>query len=337
MRSYDYPAHNALRAAWMRYLPPVLTESDDQVFYLAGMENLELKGYLRKGLTPERLLTAEHTKSRLAQVRRNAGGVHVVDGNVMDAVGYLTQTRRPRLRAAWLDFDGNPHTFVEELLSIAQVLPGPCGGALGITGFAARDKGALKQGTINTSKFYSGLPNTGLFLRQYGRMMGQYDHLLRHIERGESTALSHFQREMGLLWWLVLMFGVTHLPQGESYYKLDRDWIARADKVLGEIRCDVERLLGTQARETDLVFVLNSTLRDLLKDRCVEVWITNIERYAFWSVNRQPMRSWFVKVQPWPHDEPRPSMQELLDQVWTLACSSPLVYIDEAGEIVTIG
>jgi hypothetical protein len=293
------------------------------------VENLELEGYLKKGLLPERLLTAEHTSGRLAQVRCSSGGVHVVDGNVMNAVDYLTQMRRPRLRAAWLDFDGNPHTFVEELLSIARVLPSPQGGALGITGFAARDQGALRQGTINTSKFYSGLPNTGLFLRQYGRMMGQYDHLMRHIARGRSTALSHFQREMGLLWWLVLMFGVTHLPQGEPYYELDRNWIRRADKVLGEIKCDVERLLGTQARETDLVFVLNRALRELLQDRHVEI--------AFWSVNRQPMRSWFVKVQPWPHDEIRPTMQDLLDQVWTLACSSPLVYIDEAGETVTIG
>lgn len=337
MRSYDYPAHNALRAAWMRYLPPVLSEPDDRVFYLAGAENLELDGYLHKGMTTDRLLSAEHNRDLLSRVRRNAKGVYVVDGNVQAAVDLHVSRGFPRLRAAWLDFDGNSHTFVEELMALARILPGHKGGALAITSFAARDMGALKQGTINTAKLYSGLPSTARFLRQYGRMMGQYEHLLRQIEGGGSTELAHFQREMGLLWWIVLMFGVTDLPEGNPYYELDQAWLVQADVVLHQITKTVETLIGNQPSQTDLVFVLNPALRDLLKQRRVNTWITNIERYAFWSVNRQPMRTWFVKVQPWTEEEERPSMQTLLDQVWTLACSSPLVYIDPDGETVTIG
>lgn len=334
-RSYNYPAHNALREAWMRYLPPTLSQKNDHAFYLAGHENLELPGYLAKGLTSDRLHTAEHDEALQPLVEASSGGIQVVRGNVKDAIGEMVDSGVKTLRSVWLDFNGSPHSYVEELLALARLMPAKDGSSLGITSYAARDHGALIQGTVNAAKFYSGLPNTGRFITQYGRMMRQYEHTLRFLRAKKSTPLAHFQREMGLLWWLVLMFGAIDHGRANTW-RINLEFVQNADEVLQAITQEVERRLGTRSSETDLVFVLDTRLRDLLARRKVKAWITHLERYAFWSANRQPMRTWFAKIQPWPSNRPLPTMQELLEQVWTLAINSPLVYIDEDGMSVTI-
>ena len=334
-RSYAYPAHDALRLAWMAYQPRGPVHEDDRILYLAGEENLELPGYRQLGYRPDQLLTCEHDPRRFPHVLANGQGVNVAQGNIADAIAALQQWEWPRLRGAWLDFDGNSHTYTDELLKLAAVLPSPRGSTLGVTSFAARDNEALVQGTVNTCKFLSGLENLSQFMREYGTQLRQYEHLLRFIRHGESTPTSHFQREMGLLWWLVLMFGSVDLPKGERYYRTDGAFLDRSANILDGLTRKVEGALsaGSQSR---MVWEFDPTLRDLLAERKVSVWITHLERYAFWSQNRQPMRTWFVKVQPLIEGTFAPTMQELLVQVWKLACRSPLIYIDEQGGRVQI-
>ena len=335
-RSYDYSAHNALRRAWMDYQLQGPIHLDDRMLYLAGVEHLELPGYLRLGYTPDQLLTCEHDQPRFRRVLANARGVNVVDGNVMDAVKFIKDQKWPRLRGAWLDFDGNCHTYTEELGALASVLPGPRGATLGVTSYAARDGEALIQGTVNASKFFSGLASVSQFTRQFGAQLHQYELLLAHIRSGEATPMTHFQREMGLLWWLVLMFGSLDLPQGEAYYRANREFVDQSREVLAALTAQVKETLGRDGSQTRWVWELNTDLRALLVNRRVNVWITHLERYAFWSANRQPMRTWFAKVLPWTDGGQGPTMQDLLTQVWNLSCRSPLIYIDEQGGTVTM-
>ncbi len=335
-RTYDYPAHNAIRAAWMHYLPPIFEASSDHILYLAGPENLELPGYLAKGLRPSQLTTAEHDKEIYPLVLANSGGVHVTSGGIQTAVEEMISRGIVRLRGAWLDFDGNAHSYTEELLALARLMPSQGGSSLGVTSYSARDRHALVQGTINAAKFYSGLPSSGQFIREYGNMMRQFEHVLRLIPQRDSSPLAHFQREMGFLWWLTLMFGVVNPTKGSDPNVIDNAFLERSEATLCAITDEVKQRLGTQPRETDLVFVLIPRLRHMLASRRVKAWITHLERYAFWSANRQPMRVWFAKIQPLPRGQPAPTMQDLLEQVWTLAIRSPLIYIDQAGKHVTI-
>lgn len=334
--SYNYPAHNALRESWMHYLPHTLAQSDDHVFYLAGTENLEIDGYLAKGLTPRQLHSAEHDPSRFHTVCANSNGVHITQGGIKLAIEEMESSGVTTLRGAWLDLEGNSHSYTEELLALSRLMPSQDGSCLALTSYAARDRMALVQGTVNACKFYSGLPSSGCFLSQYGAMMHQYEHALKLLPTGESSALAHFQREMGFLWWLVLMFGATNRNENSPLWQLDNKFLVDSDDVLRQITNDVQQRLTTQPAETDLVFVLNTQLRDLLSQRRVSTWITHLRRYAFWSMKRQPMRTWFAKIVPYPLDEEPPTMQELLLQVWTLACQTPLVILDEEGKSITI-
>ncbi|NQV88988.1 MAG: hypothetical protein HQ488_01560 [Parcubacteria group bacterium] len=335
-RSYDYPAHNALRDAWVAYQPRAPILEEDRMLYLAGIEHLELPGYLRQGYIPGQLLTCEHDRRRFPQVLANGRGVTVVDGNVIDAVRFIKEQSWPRLRGAWLDLDGNCHTYTEELMALASVLPGPRGSTLGVTSYAARDGEALVQGTVNASKFFSGLASMSQFTTQFGGQLRQYELLLAHIRNGEATALAHFQREMGLLWWLVLMFGSVDLHEGEKYYQVNEEFIAQSQAILAALTAQVTETLDKGDSATRWVMELNTDLRDMLMRRRVSVWITHLERYAFWSANRQPMRTWFAKVLPWNESGRGPTMQDLLTQVWNLSCRSPLIYIDEQGGTVTM-
>lgn len=332
-RSYDYPAKNAVRSAWMHLLPDDLSHDDDWGLYLPAPENLELPGYLKKGIVSNRLLCPENDPNIFDAVRANAQGVHLISGSVADAVEEHVRLARPMLRFANLDFDGNQHTFIEELLALARILPGMKTSYLAVTSYAARDDSALLQGTINACKFFSSLPDVATFMQGYGQMMRRYRHLLRLIPRAASTPLAHMQRELGLLWWIVLMFGCV--DTSDRYHHVDRLYI---DQVIVEplrvLTQNVEQQLAGLRSRTDMVFVFEPVLRTLLQNRKVEVWIDHIERYAYWSINRQPMRTWFFRIRPIERADT--TMQDLLTQVWDLAVSNPLMYIDKSGSEVRI-
>jgi len=177
----------------------------------------------------------------------------------------------------------------------------------------------------------------GSFLTNYGRIMGLFEKLLQLIPRNESTPLSHLQRELGLLWWVVLMFGVIDPDKEGRYYVLDQDFLSQSSQVLDRITREVERIVSSSRHRTGLELFADEELRDLLLTRRVRTEVTAMRRVAYWSQGRQPMRTWMFKIQPIPEGMERPTMQELLEHVWELACLAPLVYVDRDGEIVTFG
>ncbi len=332
---YDYPARQALRGAWMDLLPRTI-DPDDRFLYLAGPGNRELPLYLQRGLCRSQLLTCEDDASRFHEVAHHADGVLVVPGNILRAIKFITVDGWPRLRGAWLDFDGNYHTFIEELTAIAAVLPSPRGAVLGVTSFCARDGEALVQGAVNANKFLSGLDSPELFQDGLRTILNQNEELMRLIPEGYSTPDTHAQRELGLLWWIVLMFGLVDLPDKGRYYQFDASFLRRIDQLTSPLKDKVLTAMALRGPDDPLPLERHEDLHRLLSLRKVSIQVTHVARYAFWSQERQPMRTWFIKVQPWPQDLPAPSMQQLLTRVFNLAHRSPLIYIDEHGAITPL-
>lgn len=333
-RTYDYPAKNEVREAWMRFLPEFLQHPNDCGLYLPSVENLEFDGYCRKGIKPHRLIGAEHDSLRFDEARKNSQGIQLVHGNLLDAFNLIESSRLPRLRFANLDFDGNQHTFTEELMALARVFPSSRGSYLAVTSYAARDKSALVQGIINACKFYSGLPSTSVFTTQYGQILKRFELLTRLIPYGESTAHAHFQRELGLLWWIVLMLCVIDPPESGTISVFDQRFIDDLDAVLVELTREVEAKLSETGNMAEILFVARRELRDIMSKRTIHYWVTDMRRFAYWSDNRQPMRTWFFRVLPL--DGLHETAQNLLEQVWNLASRFPLIYIDSEGNKVTI-
>lgn len=335
-RTYAYPAKDVVRGAWMRFLPSDFSHPNDYGLYLPAEENLELPGYLEKGMEPRRLIGAEHDSLRLSRLRENAGGIRVVPGSILEAIYLCEAESLPRLRFANLDFDGNLHTFVEELLALARVFPSMRGSYLSVTSYAARDRGALIQGVVNACKFYSGLPSTSAFTVHYGRMIGRYEHLLRLIPHAESSAHAHFQRELELLWWIVLMLSVIEPFTDGTISVFDQLFIDQLDELLGELTDQVQEHLARASSVDQMVFVANRGLRELLASRRVSWWVNDLQRLAYWSSNRQPMRTWNFRIVRTDRNQ-KETAQSLLEQVWSLASRTPLVYVDAEGEQVLIG
>jgi hypothetical protein len=337
-RSYSYPAKNAGRQVWMRFLPPVFTHPRDFMLYLPARENLELERYLAKGLSPSQLIGAEHDRAEYPFVVLNAKGIQVVPGNVADAVEFVESHNLPRLRGANLDFDGRSHTFTEELLALARVMPSSRGSFLSITSHAARDMNALVQGTVNAAKIFTTLGAEPMFVERYGRMLAMYRNLLKLIPTHKSSDMAHFQREMGILWWIALMFGVIDRPEeATGYYTLNKPFIRSSDRILSELTEEVCERVSDRSSESDIVLIKDDKLLELVSERHVCAWVTAMQRVAYWSSNRQPMRTWHFAIQPIPKDSEPVTMQELVAQVWSLACNAPIVYIDKDGMQVQIG
>lgn len=335
-RSYNYPAKNAVRRCWMQFLPVDLSHSNDFGLYLPSHENLEQSGYLEKGLIGSRLIGAEHSQKKFLSVQRQAPGVWMVNGSIKEAVEFCKKSQFPRLRFANLDLDGNLHTFIEEILALARIFPSTRGSYLSITSYAARDQGALVQGIVNSCKFYSGLPSISSFVTQYGRMLGRYDHLLQLIPRHEATSHSHFQRELELLWWIVLMLSVIEPVVSEESSVFDHSYITHLDSLLVDLTNKVTADIDLLPDLDRLVFIANRELRSVLQNRRVHWWVQDLQRLAYWSSNRQPMRTWNFQIVAVDSDQVE-TAQSLLEQVWQLACHTPLLYVDPAGDRVTIG
>lgn len=337
-RSYQYPAKDRIRQDWMDFQPALYRDQRDFILYLPARENLEFDLYTAKGLAPSQMVGAEHCDGEYSHVAANSRGINLVQGNIRDTVEFIESRGLPRLRAANLDFDGRSHTFTEELLALARVMPSSRGSSLAITSYAARDRNGLIQGTVNAAKICSAV-ELEQFLPRYGRMLSLYRNLLHLIPNSESTPAAHFQREMGLLWWIVLMFGVVNPPEKtQGYYVLDTEFLESSRGILDHLTDEVQERLGANPRESDVVLLQSPELQELLAKRRVHVWITAMKRLAYWSSGRQPMRTWFFKVQPLLQgDGFSPTMQDLVAQVWKLACSAPIVFVDDAGVPVQIG
>jgi len=329
-RTHDYPSKNAARRAWMRFLPEFFPPETSGL-YLSGTENLELDGYLAKGLNPARLISPEHISKLQSFVEAGARGVKIVRGHIQDAVRVVETERLSPLSFVHLDFDGMYGTFIQQILSVFRVFPSESGW-LAVTSYSARDEETMRQGHINTSKFYSGLPDPTTFWEVYGSMLRRHVSLKRLLDSRVADH-AHLTRELGFLWWIALILGlVGPLKHGER--GIDEKHLARIDGVLQRI---TRRALEISGEEKELRVFREPELSSLLHAHQSVLWPESFSHLAYYTASRQPMRMWMFKVTAVPQGLPRPTHQEVLSQVWRLASRASLVYIDEAGEEVRIG
>src|SRR3989338_8633799 len=136
-RTHDYPAKNAAREAWMRFLPESFLPNASGL-YLSGTENLEREGYVRKGISPARLVSPEHLGKLQPSVEANAQGIQIVRGSIQDAVRFIEAEKLSPLSVVHLDFDGLYNTFIQQILSVFRVFPNETEGWIALTSFRAR-------------------------------------------------------------------------------------------------------------------------------------------------------------------------------------------------------
>lgn len=330
-RNYAYPAKNRGRDEWMSFLPRSFDiPSETSGLYLPGTQNLELAGYLAKGARPGLLFGAEHDDARFPIVQENAHGIRVVR-TVLDAVDAIEAERLPLLTFVHLDFDGNYDTYVDDILRIFRVFPNERAGYFAVTSYAARDAKALRQAMCNVSKFYSGLADRVRFHTEFGRMLERHD-AVRKLLGAHMEPQRHLARELGYLWWMVLVMGITS-RNGNGLGCYDQAFLHSIKRPLKRITKRVEGLLDAA---TYMPVTLDEELHELLQDRSCQLWPTDFRRVAYYSASQysQPMRTWMLRIIPVPDGTTvPPTVQEVLTQVWELAARAPLRYVSELGEV----
>jgi len=329
-RTYDYPSKNTVRGEWYNFLSAMEIDAlSVHGLYLPGWENNEIDGYCRLGYKPEQLIGCEHDPSMFPNVVRNAAGIRLHSGNISDAVSRIKAERLPMLAFANLDFDGIYDTYVEEILSLFNVFPTSKGGALAITSYSARDDDCLSQGSVNVSKFYAALGEEVHFLSDMGLMVDRWRDGKRLLA---SRVPDHcyLSRELGLLWWLVIVMMVVSYGKG-GYGTIDRPFLKRIGACLDRLTKNVART----AKGKGIAFVSDDELCRLLSRRRVALWPTEFRHFIHYSQRSQPMRTWFFRLTPALH--PAPTAQELVVQMWQLALRASLVYVDDRGSLVRFG
>lgn len=332
MRNYDYPAKNMIRDAWMRFLPAHFQDTNAHGLYLPGIQNLELSTYLHKRMVPARLIGIENDPDRIEDVRKNAKAIHLLHGNVRDAVRVIEEGRLPRLRFANLDFEGLYHRLISEILSLFRVFPSEKGGYLCVTSFSSRDEETLHQGMIHTSKFYSGRRQRGEFLMDYGRMVTRYAVLDRTRSRPHRTPdYSHLTRELGFLWWMTLVMGVMEYDV-EGYGVLNEAYLAKIDMILERIS---ERVGALSEGVLDFHLVNDLELADIMAHRTCFLSPSRFQHYIYSNGHQSPMHVWMLKID-FVKSGKKPTHQEVLERVWQFATHTPLVSVDKNGDAKTL-
>lgn len=331
MRNYDYPAKNIVRSAWMRFLPTHIQDLQAYGLYLPGIQNLELSSYRQKRMSDQRLIGIENDPERIADVRSNADKIHLIYGNVPDAVQFIQKSHLPRLRFANLDFEGLYNRLIGEILSLFRVFPSKKGGYLCVTSFSSRDEETLLQGMIHTSKFYSGRRLRGEFLVDYSHMVNRYAALDRKHSRPRRTPdYSHLTRELGFLWWMTLVMGVMRYEE-DGYGFVDETYLKKIDVTLEKIRM---RASGLSEGKLDFYLVHESELAETMSQQRCCLYPSKFQHYIYYNGHQLPMHVWMLKID-FVKEGKQTTHQEVLERVWELATRTPLVSIDKNGDVVT--
>lgn len=326
MRSYDYPAKNTVRDAWMRFLPEYLQDTHTYGLYLPGHQNLELPSYTQKQLSTDRLIGIENDPDRLRSVKRAACGIRLIHGNVRDAIRVIEQANLPRLRFANLDFEGRYSRLIGEILSLFRVFPSPSGGYLCVTSFSSRDEDTLAQGMAHTSKFYSGRAERAEFMIDYGRVVNRYVALKRMLKDPRASDHSHLTRELGFLWWITLVMGLMQYSH-DGYGTFDDAYLSEIDQVLE--RMD-ERLRLQRVAALDFHLVYEPELAVIMQRHASCLWPSAFQHLIYYTDSGLPMHVWMMKIDC-VETKKKPTHQEVLEQVWQFETRTPLVYVDKAG------
>lgn len=325
-RTYNYTAKNVVRELWMQFLPNFRNKTAHGL-YLPSVENLELDGYIAKGVSSAQLLGCEHDESLQQKVLEAAGGAVVVAGDVKAGVSHAEQLNWPRLKFVNLDFDGTYNSHISEMLSVFRVFPAEDEGYLAVTSYAARDMGCLTQGFVNLSKFYSSLDRPS-FMTDVGAMLSRW-HRSRHDIKSRVSDHHYLSREIGLLWWLGVGMTVVGY-QGRQYGRIAQSRLDSLETALSELT----KIAEARAQGTDFSLVRHDGLSKIVKRLHVELWPTDLRHILYYSHRKQPMRTWFLRICPIPLTE-KVTAQELLVQLWELATRAPLLFIGEDGARTT--
>jgi len=304
------------------------------VLYLPASENLEFSGYVEKGVQPNLMIGAEHDENEYPTVFENSNGIHLVQGSVCQAVDYLIKHRLPRLVSANIDLDGNYNTFAHDIVSIFRVLPNPDHGCgyLAVTSYAARDHG-LAQGVLNVSKFCSGLEISDLeFSRGWRSMIDYYAVLGRHLPGYDAREYTHLAREFGLLWWLVVGMASVNIPNSYTYAEANQLFVKGE---ISQVLSQITRQALDLDRGTEFYKLRDRRLTLLLGKRHTQLWPTEMCRIMYYTLNHQPMQTWFFKI--WEVDKETKTVRQLLRQMWELAVRTPLTFVSDTGIPITIG
>lgn len=327
-RSYDYPAKNAVRRAWMQFLP-LSFQSSSYVrgLYLPGNANLELSGYLEKGVQAHQLIGAEHNEDVYERIKAQASGIHLVQGSIQEAVRQIKEREWNPLTFANFDFDGSCHTFVEDVLSVFSVFPLNDPAYLSVSSYSARDDEAVLQGIVNTSKFYSTFESTAQFWASYGRMMDRNTALRRQLPGSSVEDHVHLSRELGFLWWMALVMGSIDRCEN-AVWTVNESYTQSFNDILQDITRRAMERIGDQG---EFRVLSDPRLGQQLRNRVCSLWPDRFEHYVWFTAQRQPMRTWMIRIQPLGQEEPRPTHFEVVEQLWNMATRTPLVYLNHSG------
>lgn len=328
-RTYDYPSKNAVREAWMDFLPD-FHGTHAHGLYLPGPENLELPGYLKKGCLSQHLVGCEHNKAAAFRLARRPTPTRLVGGNIRDGVELIESIGWPRLTFANLDFDGMYDTYVEEIMSLFRVFPAATDGYLAITSYGARDDECLEQGAVNISKFHVASGHGG-FLPEVGALCDQWM-VVKRLVRSDIPCQHYVSREIGLLWWLALLMSAVGYQDDTAYGAIDTAFVGRIQEAL-EVLTSKVKILG---RATHFLLLDEPQITAWFAQQPAMLWPTDLRHFLYHSQGNQPMHTWFLRIccmEP-PH---LPTAQEVVRQVWQLAMRAPVVYVDETGNILTSG
>jgi hypothetical protein len=143
--SYNYPAKNRVRQGWMDFLPAHLSP-ETPVLYLPGKENLELNGYLQKGIRPAYIFGVE-IEEYAHEIAKRHPDIWVLHGSLAEAIRLLDQKRTPKIRVVNMDFDGPALQYGgDTLLQVFKIFPPWPDGYLAVTSYAARDPAVMEFG-----------------------------------------------------------------------------------------------------------------------------------------------------------------------------------------------
>lgn len=329
-RTHDYPAKNAVREAWMRFLPQFFSNPTNIYgLYLPGLENLERNLYLSKGLSDENLVGVDYNNDHIAILKPQYEDMQIISGNITEAVHTMRSEGKSPITFANLDFDGSYHTFLKQALSVFSIFPADTGGYLCVTSYCSRDQGTVVQGIINTSKIFSVFSDKAMFWKDYGKMMTRYYALKQQLS-GSSTISdhAHLSRELGFLWWIALVMGTVEPKREDGTWKCKESYVQTVDKSLKDI---TRRALEVVGSEAEFHLSPDDKLGTLLENRTCQLWPDRFGHYAYYTANNQPMRTWMMRIIPVPHGETKPTHKEVVLQLWKMAAGSPLIYVNPSG------
>lgn len=327
-RSYDYPAKNAVRRAWMQFLPSTFFSSVPvRGLYLPGNANLELPGYLEKGLRAKNLIGVEHDERIVDRIGALGSGIELVSGSIKDAVQRIKDRRWNPVTFANFDFDGSCHTFIEDVLSVFSVFPLTDYAYLSVSSYMARDDEAVLQGIVNTSKFYSSFEQAAPFWAAYGTMMDRYSALRRQLAGSTVEDHAHLSRELGFLWWIALVMGCVEDQDGQTW-AVNQTYLDSFEDILREITHRARERIGDMG---EFRVLCDLRLGERLNQRMCYLWPDRFEHYVWFTAHRQPMRTWMIRLQSFGNEEVRPTHFEIVEQLWNMATKTPLVYFNQSG------